>query len=62
MQKVVLGVHDAQTHSYKLDVGYILGKYTKGLSIKVHKYFITFSQNQQALFKKSMEKIHVWSV
>ena len=51
-KKVVLGVHDAQTHSYKLDVGYILGKYTKGLSIKVHKYFITFSQNQQVLFKK----------
>lgn len=51
-KNVILGVHDAQTHSYKLGVGYLLGKYTKGLSIKVHRHFITFSRNQQELFEK----------
>lgn len=50
-RNVVLGVHDAQTHSYKMTLSRILEKYSKGLSIKVHSHFVTFSTNQQKLFK-----------
>lgn len=50
-ENVVLGIHDAQTHSYKMTLSRILEKYSKGLSIKVHRQFVTFSSNQQKLFK-----------
>lgn len=50
-KKVVLGVHDAQTHSYNMTLSRFLQKYSKGLSIKVHCQFVTFSINQQNLFK-----------
>lgn len=51
-KNVVLGVHDVQTHSYKMTASRFLEKYSKGLSINVHKHFVTFSANQQKLFKE----------
>ena len=51
-KNVVLGVHDVQPHSYKMTASKFLEKYSKGLSINVHKHFVTFSANQQKLFKK----------
>lgn len=49
---VVLGVHDVKLHSYKMTISRFLEKHTNGLSIKVHRYFATFSKNQQELFKR----------
>lgn len=51
-RNVVLGVHDAQTHSYKMTLSRFLEKYSKGISIKVHHNFVTYSINQQKLFKQ----------
>lgn len=51
-RNVVLGVHDVQTHSYKMTASKFLEKYSKGLSIKVHKHFVTFSINQKKLFRE----------
>lgn len=50
--KVVLGVHDVKSHSYKMTLSRLLENYSKGLSIKVHKLYVTFSVGQQKLFKK----------
>lgn len=47
---VVLGVHDVKTHSYKMTTSRFLEKYSKGLSVKEHKHFVTFSANQEKLF------------
>lgn len=50
--KVILGVHDAKTHSYSFSISMFLEKITKDLVLKVHKYFVTFSEGQKELFKK----------
>lgn len=51
-KNIVLGVHDAQTHSYEMTMSRFLEKYSKGLSFKVHQHFVTFSGGQQQLLKQ----------
>lgn len=48
----VLGVHDAQSHSYKMTVSRFLETKSRGLAFKVNRNFVTFSVGQQKLFKQ----------
>lgn len=49
---VILGVHDAQAHTRNKTISSYLDTSTRGLSIKVHRHFVTFSKGQQLLFKE----------
>lgn len=51
-KNIVLGVHDAQSHSYKMTMSRFLETNSKGLSFKVNRNFVTFSAGQQKLFKQ----------
>lgn len=51
-RKVILGVHDAKSHSSSFSISMFLEKITKDLVLKVHKFFVTFSKGQKDLFKK----------
>ena len=50
-KKVVLGIHDAQIHSYNMNLSRYLECFSKNLAIKLHCNFVTFSSGQQKLFK-----------
>lgn len=50
-KNVVMGIHDAQAHSYTLSVTSILNKLFRDVILKFHKHFITFSPNQHELLK-----------
>ncbi len=50
-KNVVMGIHDAQAHSYTLSVTSILNKLFRDVTLKFHKHFITFSPNQHELLK-----------
>ena len=52
-RNVVMGIHDAQAHSYTLSVTSILNKLFRDVILKFHKNFITFSPNQHELFKQN---------
>lgn len=54
--KVILGVHDVKAHSYSLSLGRLLDNMTRGLSLRIHKFFITFSTNQQAMLQREYHK------
>lgn len=51
-KNVILGVHDVKSHSYKITLSRLLETYSKGLSLKVHRQYVTFSKGQQSLFKE----------
>ena len=52
-RNVVMGIHDAQAHSYTLSITSILNKLFRDVILKFHKNYITFSPNQHDLFKKN---------
>jgi len=55
-KNVVIGIHDAQTHSYQMTLSRMLEKYSKDYSLKVHRHFITFSPNQHDLLLSAYGK------
>lgn len=55
-KNVILGIHDAKSHSYSLSVSKFLELATKDYTLHVHKYFATFSSGQKELFKKEYHK------
>lgn len=48
---IVLGIHDVEPHSYSFSISMKLATISRRVSIKVHKYFVTFSKNQNILLK-----------
>ena len=55
-KNVVLGVHDAKSHSYKMTLSRFLEIYTKNYSLIIHRYFVTFSPNQHDLLLSAYGK------
>ena len=51
-KKVVLGIHDAQIHSYGFSLSKFLEEKTNKFCLKLHSYFFTFSMGQKDLLKK----------
>lgn len=51
-KNVILGVHDVQLHSSSYTLSRFMESVTKDYSLKVHKYFVTFSKNQKELLKR----------
>ncbi len=52
-RNVVMGIHDAQAHSYTLSITSILNKLFRDVILRFHKNYITFSPNQHDLFKRN---------
>ena len=50
-KKVVMGIHDAEYHTYSFSISRQLSKMSRIISLKSHRYFATFSPNQQTLLK-----------
>lgn len=46
---VVLGIHDVKLHSSERSILYVLESFVNNLIITTHRYFVTFSRNQQKL-------------
>ena len=55
-KNVVLGVHDAQKHSYSFSISKFLETATKSISLWPVKNYITFSSNQHDLFFRKYKK------
>ena len=51
-RKVILGVHDAKSHSYSFSISMLLERLTRDFVLYEHKYFVTFSEGQKELFKR----------
>lgn len=53
---VVMGIHDAQAHSYSLSVTSILDRLFRDFILKCQNNFVTFSPNQHDLFFANYQK------
>lgn len=47
---VIMGVHDAQAHSYTRSITSVLNKCFRDVILRFHNHFVTFSKNQHDLF------------